>query len=220
MTQGPQKELFLLVLQRSTHHPLFNDKAIDQSHKSHNACSIRQIYHNASFCNRNVHNSVTKWCIVGCDTGALWDLCNKSIAIHSQCSTTGYGLIGLNQWDFRDSNCVILSSTGWAYTQNAHHNHSTYMDLVKWQTALLKTISHLYLAGAIPRMITAINLLLSFHHIVYMTKGVQSMITQASTSGRSTGLTGNWQVTGVGCVVNLAHCYFCCKTFQGVLSVL
>ena len=83
----------------------FNDKAIDQSHKSHNACSIRQIYHNASFCNRNVHISVTKWCIVGCDTGALWDLCNKSIAIHSQCSATardhsGYGLIGLNQWDW------------------------------------------------------------------------------------------------------------------------
>ena len=88
MTEGPQKALFLLVLQRLTHPPLFNDKAIDQSHKSHNACSIRQIYHNASFCNRNVHNSVTKWCIVGFDTGALWDLCNKSIAIHSQCSTT------------------------------------------------------------------------------------------------------------------------------------
>ena len=49
----------------------------------------------------------------------------------------------------------------------------------------------------IPRMITAINLLLSFHHIVYMTKGVQSMISQANTSGRSTGLTGNWQVTEI-----------------------
>ena len=40
-------------------------------------------------------------------------------------------------------------------------------------------------------------LLLSFHHIVYMTKGVQSMISQANTSGRSTGLTGNWQVTEI-----------------------
>ena len=60
------------------------------------------------------------------------------------------------------------------------------------------TQNHLsYLAGAIPRMITAINLLLSFHHIVYMTKGVQSMISQANTSGRSTGLTGNWQVTEI-----------------------
>ena len=40
---------------------------------------IRRIYHNASFCNRNVHISVTKWCIVGNGTGALWDLCNGSI---------------------------------------------------------------------------------------------------------------------------------------------
>ena len=27
---------------------------------------IRHISHNAPFCNRNVHISVTKWCIVGC----------------------------------------------------------------------------------------------------------------------------------------------------------
>ena len=120
----------------------------------------------------------------------------------------------------RDSNFVILSSTDWAYTQNAPHNHSRCMDLVKRQTASLKTISHSYLAEAIPRMTTAINLLLSFHHIVFMTKGVQSMISQASKNGQSTGLTGNWQVTGVGCVVNLAHCYFCYKTFQRVLSML
>ena len=39
----------------------------------------RQISHNAAFCNRNVHISVTKWCIVGYGTGALWDLCNRSV---------------------------------------------------------------------------------------------------------------------------------------------
>ena len=32
------------------------------------------ISHNAPFCNRNVHISVTKWCIVGYWTGTLWDL--------------------------------------------------------------------------------------------------------------------------------------------------
>ena len=98
----------------------FNDKAIDQSHKSHNACSIRQIYHNASFCNRNVHISVTKWCIVGCDTGALWDLCNKSIAIHSQCNATardhsGYGLIGhkyTTMHHFVTEMCTFLLQNG------------------------------------------------------------------------------------------------------------
>ena len=35
------------------------------------------ISHNASFCNRNVHISVTKWCIVGYRTGAPWDLHNR-----------------------------------------------------------------------------------------------------------------------------------------------
>ena len=40
---------------------------------------IRQMSHNAPFCNRNVHISVTKWCIVGYGTGALWDLCDRSI---------------------------------------------------------------------------------------------------------------------------------------------
>ena len=38
---------------------------------------------NAPFCSRSVHthvhNSVTKWCIVGCGSGAMWDLCNKSV---------------------------------------------------------------------------------------------------------------------------------------------
>ena len=29
--------------------------------------------HNAPFCNRNVYTSVTKWCLVGYGTGALWD---------------------------------------------------------------------------------------------------------------------------------------------------
>ena len=32
------------------------------------------IYHNALFCNRNVHIFVTKWCIVGYLPNALWNL--------------------------------------------------------------------------------------------------------------------------------------------------
>ena len=44
---------------------------------------IRQISHNAPFCNRNVHVhiSVTKFCIVGYGTDALWDLWDGSIQV-------------------------------------------------------------------------------------------------------------------------------------------
>ena len=35
--------------------------------------------HNATFCNRNVHISVTKWCTVGCLSNALWGLRYGSI---------------------------------------------------------------------------------------------------------------------------------------------
>ena len=41
---------------------------------------MRQISHNPSFCHRYVHRhvhiSVTKWCIVGYGSGALWDGCS------------------------------------------------------------------------------------------------------------------------------------------------
>ena len=40
----------------------------------------RQMSHNATFCNRNVHISATKWCNVVSETGALWDLWVRSIA--------------------------------------------------------------------------------------------------------------------------------------------
>ena len=33
----------------------------------------RSISHNAPFCNRNVHISVTRWCSVGYSSNALWD---------------------------------------------------------------------------------------------------------------------------------------------------
>ena len=37
------------------------------------------VSHNAPFCNRNVHLSVTKWCIIGYLSSALWDLWDGSI---------------------------------------------------------------------------------------------------------------------------------------------
>ena len=40
---------------------------------------ICAISHNATFCNRNVHISVTKWCIMGYVCDALWDLWDGSI---------------------------------------------------------------------------------------------------------------------------------------------
>ena len=40
---------------------------------------IRHISNNAQFYNKNVNISVTKWCIVGYRTGAVWDLHSRSI---------------------------------------------------------------------------------------------------------------------------------------------
>ena len=48
-------------------------------HQSHIPQYINPISHNTPFCNRNVHISVTKWCIVGCLSDALWDLLDGSI---------------------------------------------------------------------------------------------------------------------------------------------
>ena len=80
------------------------------------------ISHNAPFCNRNmhicahfcykmmhcgictyVHISVTKWCIVGYDTGALWDLWYWSI-------------LGLHSAKERCRYKVTPSLIGWAKT--------------------------------------------------------------------------------------------------------
>ena len=41
--------------------------------------ALRPISHNALFCNRNVHISVTKWCIVGYVCDASWDLWDGSL---------------------------------------------------------------------------------------------------------------------------------------------
>ena len=50
------------------------------SHKSHNASDKYPTMHHfvTEMCT-HVHISVTKGCIVGHGTGALWDLCNRSI---------------------------------------------------------------------------------------------------------------------------------------------
>ena len=42
---------------------------------------MHQISHNAPFCNRNVHISVAKCCIVGYGTDAFWDLWGWSIVM-------------------------------------------------------------------------------------------------------------------------------------------
>ena len=61
---------------------------------------ICAISHNITFYNRNVHISVTKWCIVGYSSDALWDLWHGSIGpsaclapwhLQSPCGTTVVG---------------------------------------------------------------------------------------------------------------------------------
>ena len=61
---------------------------IDPSHKSHHASDkYPTMHHFVSEMCTCVHISVTKWCIVGYGTGALWDLWNGSIV------TVGQGII-------------------------------------------------------------------------------------------------------------------------------
>ena len=56
---------------------------IDPSHKSHNASDKYDptMQHFVTEMCTHVHISATKCCIVGYETGALWDLCNRSIEI-------------------------------------------------------------------------------------------------------------------------------------------
>ena len=46
------------------------------------------VSHNAPFCNRNVHISVTKWCIVGYLSTALWDLWDMGLFLQ-----TGFNIL-------------------------------------------------------------------------------------------------------------------------------
>ena len=59
---------------------------IDPFHKSHNASYIYPTMHHfvTEMCT-HVHISVTKWCIVGYRTGALWDLRDGSICRRDVC---------------------------------------------------------------------------------------------------------------------------------------
>ena len=54
--------------------------SIDPDHKSHNVSDRYPTMHHlvTEMCTY-VHISVTKWCIVGYGTGALWNLCDRSI---------------------------------------------------------------------------------------------------------------------------------------------
>ena len=78
---------------------------IDISKKKIPQCVI-QISHNAPFCNINVH-TFTKWCIVGCGTGALCDLCNWLIkqVVFEICQGVGNPLVSVRlvgslcKWD-------------------------------------------------------------------------------------------------------------------------
>ena len=55
--------------------------SIDPSHKSHNASDKYPTMHYfATELCTHVHISVTKWCIMGYGTFALWDLCHTSFA--------------------------------------------------------------------------------------------------------------------------------------------
>ena len=58
---------------------LMSKAAIDPSHKSHyTSAKYTTMHHFETEICTVVHISVTKWYIVGYETGGLWDLCNRS----------------------------------------------------------------------------------------------------------------------------------------------
>ena len=65
----------------STRHYIQATSAIDPSHESHNVSDIYPTMHHFTEMCTHVHIYFTKWCIVGCGTGAVWDLCNRSIEV-------------------------------------------------------------------------------------------------------------------------------------------
>ena len=71
---------------------------------------------NATFCNRNVHvcTFITKWCIVGYLSDALWDLCDGSIVASISSLIHESGLIlGLRPANERRRYFVTSSFIGW-----------------------------------------------------------------------------------------------------------
>ena len=84
----------------SLHSP--NGMQIDQSHKPHNASVPYPIMHHfvTEMCTC-VHISVTKWCILGYLSDALWNLWDGSIVCRQGCATLGI-IIGpwKERWKF------------------------------------------------------------------------------------------------------------------------
>ena len=70
---------------------LSNDVVIiDPSKKSHNASDkYLTMHHFVTEMCTYVHISVTKWCIVGHGTSALWDLCNRLVVLMQQLTHWG-----------------------------------------------------------------------------------------------------------------------------------
>ena len=78
----------------------------DPSHKTHNASDKYPTMHHfvTEMCT-HVPISLTKWCIMGYGTDALWDLCNRSIP----------GIIlHMHRWCYN----VTSSLIGWAHIPN------------------------------------------------------------------------------------------------------
>ena len=104
---------------------------------------IRQISHNASFSNWNMHTSARKWCIAGCGTGTLWELCDRSIHNIYSCST---GFCRTNTTDCQAFTALIqmillvmLVSITWYFIQHGHgkakiHNSNFDLTHLGWAT--------------------------------------------------------------------------------------
>ena len=133
---------------------------LDPSHKSHSALD-KYCIPNAPFCNRNVHISVTKWCIVGYGTDALWDLFNRPITscsflwdvITYPCPHIWYQQLFAIIFLFaqRDFYCTVF----WYRCKIKHHENSCVLScllLCKHQNG----ISHRGLFKVLPQQISTI----------------------------------------------------------------
>ena len=70
----------------------------------------------------NVHISVTKWCIVGYGTGALWDLCNRSVGPNgtniSEMEQTSVKW-NKHQWNGTNISEILIKTHNFFFNENA-----------------------------------------------------------------------------------------------------
>ena len=104
---------------------------IDSSHKSHNASD--KMYNNATFfAHVQVHISVTKWCIVGYEAVALWDLSGRSIRYAEAGHPFALCCVVRQRWCAFDLYIDSMGLTYWDLNKIATILQTTFSNIFSW----------------------------------------------------------------------------------------